>query len=91
MFKERVFPCEYISVYKHSGTRREHHSKLVLDYKLVTTVNCFKLVPFIMKLFGLVVLVMALLALMTGGASASPKGIGGALRKGGKVIVSTKR
>ena len=42
-----------------------------------------------MKLFGLVVLVMALLALMTGGASASPKGIGGALRKGGKVIVST--
>ncbi|KAF9808158.1 hypothetical protein SFRURICE_008661 [Spodoptera frugiperda] len=40
-----------------------------------------------MKLFGLVVLVMAVLALL-GGASAdpNPKGIGGAIRKGGKVI-----
>ncbi|CAH0683108.1 unnamed protein product [Spodoptera exigua] len=38
-----------------------------------------------MKLFGLIVLVMAVLALL-GGASANPKGIGGALRKGGKVI-----
>ncbi|PZC84158.1 hypothetical protein B5X24_HaOG205880 [Helicoverpa armigera] len=38
-----------------------------------------------MKLFGMLVLMMAVLALLSG-ASASPKGIGGALRKGGKVI-----
>lgn len=42
---------------------------------------------FNMKLFNLLFVVLAVLALM-GGSSASPKGIGGAIRKGGKVIVS---
>ncbi|KAG6450808.1 hypothetical protein O3G_MSEX006780 [Manduca sexta] len=38
-----------------------------------------------MKLFSLFV-VFAMLALMMGGTSASPKGIGKVIRKGGKVI-----
>lgn len=36
-------------------------------------VICFKHLTFIMKLFGLVVLLMVVLFLMSGGASASPK------------------
>ena len=40
-----------------------------------------------MKLFGLVVLVLAVLAMLMGGASAAPKGAGG-LKKGLKAIVS---
>ena len=40
-----------------------------------------------MKLFGLVVLVLAALAMLMGGASAAPKGTGG-LKKGLRAIVS---
>ncbi|PZC70696.1 hypothetical protein B5X24_HaOG215077 [Helicoverpa armigera] len=39
-----------------------------------------------MKLFGLVVLVLAVFAMLMGGASAAPKGTGSALRKGAKAI-----
>ncbi|XP_026734036.1 uncharacterized protein LOC113498281 [Trichoplusia ni] len=39
-----------------------------------------------MKLFGLLVCVMAVLALIMGGASAEPKGIGKVIKKGGKII-----
>ncbi|KAG6450804.1 hypothetical protein O3G_MSEX006784 [Manduca sexta] len=39
-----------------------------------------------MKLFSLFVVVFAIMALMMGGTAAKPKGIGKAIRKGGKVI-----
>nr|WCP86781.1 moricin-like peptide 4 [Antheraea pernyi] len=38
-----------------------------------------------MKFFNLFIVVLALVALM-GGVDASPKGVGNAIRKGGKVI-----
>ncbi|KAF9423556.1 hypothetical protein HW555_001111 [Spodoptera exigua] len=39
-----------------------------------------------MKLFNLLVLVLAVVAMFMGGASANPKGKGSALRKGAKAI-----
>nr|XP_049703746.1 uncharacterized protein LOC126056120 [Helicoverpa armigera] len=39
-----------------------------------------------MKLFGLVVLALAVVAMLMDGASAAPKGTGSALRKGAKAI-----
>ncbi|CAH0683110.1 unnamed protein product [Spodoptera exigua] len=39
-----------------------------------------------MKLFNLLVLVLAVVAMFMGGASAHPKGKGSALRKGAKAI-----
>uniref|UniRef100_A0A2H1VF71 SFRICE_002683 n=1 Tax=Spodoptera frugiperda TaxID=7108 RepID=A0A2H1VF71_SPOFR len=39
-----------------------------------------------MKLFNLLVLVLAAVAMLMGGASAHPKGAGGGLRKGFKAI-----
>ncbi|XP_072932368.1 uncharacterized protein [Epargyreus clarus] len=39
-----------------------------------------------MKFFNLFILTLAILAMMLGGSHANPKGAGGAIKKGGKVI-----
>ncbi|XP_022828271.1 uncharacterized protein LOC111357702 [Spodoptera litura] len=39
-----------------------------------------------MKLFNLLVLVLAVVAMLMGGASAHPKGTGNALKKGAKAV-----
>nr|ABQ42580.1 moricin-like peptide D [Galleria mellonella] len=39
-----------------------------------------------MKFFNLVLMVFAVVALMLNGTNAEPKGIGSALKKGGKII-----